>query len=113
MRRAGFIRNDLDPDALLTACRQSLDDGHNLIIFPEGTRSRPGSPPQFRRGFANLAVMTGAPVQPIIITCEPATLLKGDPWWSIPGQKPRFRITVDECLDPDTYLRYPHRSLAA
>ncbi len=78
MRRAGYIRNDLDPSELVAACRLSLDIGSNLIIFPEGTRSRPGHLPRFHRGFANLATMTGAPIQLVVITCDPPTLTKAN-----------------------------------
>ena len=85
MRRAGYIRNDLEPEALLAACRESLNKGQKLIIFPEGTRSEPGQPPRFRRGFANLATLTKASIQPVVITCDPPTLIKGEPWWRIPS----------------------------
>jgi 1-acyl-sn-glycerol-3-phosphate acyltransferase len=113
MRRAGYIRNDLDPEQLVAACRESLADGNVLIIFPEGTRSQPGETPRFRRGFANLATLTGAPIQLVLITCDPPTLFKGEPWWKIPPRAPHFQLIVDECLDANHYLQYPHRSLAA
>jgi 1-acyl-sn-glycerol-3-phosphate acyltransferase len=113
MRRAGYIRNDLDADALVAACRAALDQGYSLIIFPEGTRTRPGSLPRFRRGFANLATLAGATIQLVVITCDPPTLVKGEPWWRIPAQKPLFRLVVDECLDATMYLRYRYRSIAA
>jgi 1-acyl-sn-glycerol-3-phosphate acyltransferase len=113
MRRCGYIRNDLEPEALLEACRASLDAGNSLIIFPEGTRTEPGQPVRFRRGFANLATVTGAPVQPVVITVDPPTLIKGEPWWRIPERPPLFRVRVDECLDDASYMGYPYRSLAA
>jgi 1-acyl-sn-glycerol-3-phosphate acyltransferase len=113
MRRAGYIRNDLEPEALVHACREALDRGCSLIVFPEGTRTRPGELPRFRRGFANLATLTGAPIQLVVITCDPPTLVKGEPWWRIPPRKPLFRLVVDECLDANMYLRYSYRSIAA
>jgi 1-acyl-sn-glycerol-3-phosphate acyltransferase len=113
MRQAGYIRNDLEPDALVEACRVSLDQGYSLIIFPEGTRTRPGSLPRFHRGFANLATVASAEIQLVIITCDPLTLVKGEPWWRIPMRKPLFCVVVDKCLDATAYLRYPYRSIAA
>jgi len=113
MRRAGYIRNDLEPEALLAACQESLAKGQSLIIFPEGTRSEPGQAPKFRRGFANLATLTEASIQLVLITCDPPTLIKGEPWWRIPPSKPIIRLSVGECLDAQSYLGYPHRSLAA
>ena len=112
MRRTGYIRNDLAPDALVEACRTALEEGRSLIIFPEGTRTRPGCLPRFHRGFANLATLAGASIQLVIITCEPPTLVKGEPWWRIPACKPLFRLVVDECLDASMYLGYRHRSIA-
>jgi len=113
VRRAGYIRNDLDPEALVATCREALDQGNSLIIFPEGTRTTPGTRPQLRRGFANLATLTGASIQLVVITCDPPTLIKGEPWWRIPMHKPHFRLVVAEVLDANSYLRYQYRSLAA
>lgn len=113
MRGAGFIRNDLEPDALLDACRKSLDANEQLIIFPEGTRSRPGEKPQFRRGFANLATLTGAKIQLVLLTCTPLTLTKGEPWWRIPIKQPLFHLSADRCIEADEYLVHEHRSLSA
>jgi 1-acyl-sn-glycerol-3-phosphate acyltransferase len=113
MRQAGYIRNDLTPEALIDACRNALDQGQCLIIFPEGTRTHPGTLPHFRRGFANLATLASATIQLVVITCTPPTLVKGEPWWRIPPRKPLFRLVVDECLDATTYLGYQHRSIAA
>jgi 1-acyl-sn-glycerol-3-phosphate acyltransferase len=113
MRRAGYIRNDLEPDALVEACRTALAQGYSLIIFPEGTRTRPGSLPHFHRGFANLATLSGASMQLVIITCDPPTLVKGEPWWRIPVRKPLFRLVVDDRLDANMYSHYGHRSIAA
>ena len=113
MRRAGYIRNDLEPEELLAACQESLSKGQSLIIFPEGTRSEPGQPPKFRRGFANLATLAQAEIRLVTITCTPPTLIKGEPWWKVPPVRPVFRLVVGERLDADNYLGYPHRSLAA
>jgi 1-acyl-sn-glycerol-3-phosphate acyltransferase len=113
MRRAGYIRNDLDPETLVKVCKTSLDDGRCLIIFPEGTRTSPGSLPRFQRGFANIATLTKTPIQPIFIDCFPPFLFKGEPWWHVPSQKPHFRITVGERLDANIYSLYGQRSIAA
>jgi 1-acyl-sn-glycerol-3-phosphate acyltransferase len=111
MRRAGYIRNDLEADVFVEACRTSIDQGYSLIIFPEGTRTLPGALPQFKRGFANLAMATKAGIQLVFITCDPPTLIKGEPWWRIPPRKPHFRVVVDECLDMAAYPGYRSRSI--
>jgi 1-acyl-sn-glycerol-3-phosphate acyltransferase len=113
MRWAGYIRNDLEPEALLEACRRAMAEGKDLIIFPEGTRSRPGESLQFRRGFANIALLAEAQIQLVTIDCRPIMLSKGDPWWKIPARRSHFRITVGERLDAADTLGYQYRSIAA
>lgn len=45
--------------------RRRLEAGFWVVIFPEGTRTRPGERGQYRAGGAVLAVETGAPVVPV------------------------------------------------
>jgi 1-acyl-sn-glycerol-3-phosphate acyltransferase len=110
---AGYIRNDQDPAALLESCAATLRAGNNLIIFPEGTRSKPGLPIRFHRGFANIATMAGVDVQLVTIGCKPPMLAKGDPWYRIPAKKSFFTIAVGELVDINAFLSMPYRSLAA
>jgi 1-acyl-sn-glycerol-3-phosphate acyltransferase len=113
VRWAGYIRNDLEAEALIGACREAIAEGRSLIIFPEGTRSRPGQPLQFHRGFANIALLTQVETQLVVIDCQPVMLSKGDPWWKVPARKSRFRVTVGERLRPVDVAPDQHRSLAA
>jgi 1-acyl-sn-glycerol-3-phosphate acyltransferase len=112
VRGAGYIRNDLELDAMLTACRSALSGGNSLIIFPEGTRTVPRKPMHLRRGFANIATLLEAPIQLVTITCEPPTLVKGDRWWAIPPRRPLFRVEVGDCLDVAGSLGCKYRSVA-
>jgi 1-acyl-sn-glycerol-3-phosphate acyltransferase len=113
VRHAGYIRNDLEPEALIAECRAALDRGANIIVFPEGTRSARGAPLRFHRGFANIATLTGATIQPVVITCSPPTLCKGEPWWAVPARRPVFRVIANACLEPAAYSGYRYRSLAS
>ncbi|MGK2850204.1 MAG: lysophospholipid acyltransferase family protein [Candidatus Limnocylindrales bacterium] len=45
-----------------------LDEGHLLLVFPEGTRSHDGALQDARDGAAFLALRTGAPIVPVGIT---------------------------------------------
>jgi 1-acyl-sn-glycerol-3-phosphate acyltransferase len=47
--------------------RHRLENGYTVIIFPEGTRSQPGSKNRYKVGGAHLAVETGAPVVPVAL----------------------------------------------
>jgi len=113
MRRAGYIRNDMPAEALIPACKEALGAGSNLLIFPEGTRTRPGEPVRFHRGFANIALLTGAPIQTVSIHCEPLVLTKGEPWYRIPRRRPHFRVALGEHLDTPKLLHYQQRPLEA
>ncbi len=115
MRSAGYIPNDLPPEKMLERCKTAMDSGQLLIVFPEGTRTRPNALPHFQRGFSNIAMLTSSKIQPVVIHCDPPTLFKGEPWWHITEQTPHFRLFVNECLETDTYLLYntENRSLIA
>ena len=113
VRRAGYIRNDLEPEALIASCRASLDAGRRLIIFPEGTRTSGSESRSLHRGFANIALLTEASIQPVHITCDPPFLFRGEAWWHVPATTPLFRIVVGEHIDANTYSLYGQRSLAA
>jgi glycerol-3-phosphate dehydrogenase (NAD(P)+) len=55
-----------DGDMIETA-RAILERGDTVLIFPEGTRVRPGSLGSPKRGVGRLALETGAPVVPVAV----------------------------------------------
>lgn len=57
-------RSTADVDAFRLA-RRILDEGHVLLVFPEGTRSRDGRLQEAKDGVAMLALRTRAPIVPI------------------------------------------------
>ncbi len=48
----------------LKRCKECLNDGYSLIIFPEGARTRDGKMQPFKNGTALLSVETGKPIVP-------------------------------------------------
>lgn len=97
IRATGYIGND-NGEAMLARCSQALAQGDPVIVFPEGTRTTPGQALVFQRGAANIAVRCGADIVPVVITCDPPTLLKGEQWYKIPARRPHFTVEVREPL---------------
>ena len=53
--------------ALVEEGRKAVESGRSVIIYPEGTRVRPGETPPLRSGFAALYRALGLPVVPVAI----------------------------------------------
>lgn len=62
-----YIVNDMGYEQLLPHCRKSLEEGANIIIFPEGTRTPRHGTNKFKRGAAHIAHDTGADIQVLYI----------------------------------------------
>ena len=41
--------------------------GHQLVIFPEGTRTTPGAPPRYKSGVAQIYIECGVPCLPVAL----------------------------------------------
>lgn len=93
--KAAYIPNR-NAEGLFDDCRKALEDGGNLVIFPEGTRSVAGKPLKFQRGISNIAIKTNAEIRPIQVHCKPEFLTKRLKWYQIPEKKAHFLIKVDD-----------------
>jgi 1-acyl-sn-glycerol-3-phosphate acyltransferase len=87
-RLAGYIRNDT-PVRMIKLAAKELEAGHQLLVFPEGTRTvnKPINP--FKGGFAVIAKKATAPVQTVFIESNSPFLGKT---WSL-FKKPEFPLT--------------------
>ena len=71
--------------------------GDNFLIFPQGTRVPAGVPRRpLRRGAAQIALHTGAPILPVSITCDPPVLAKGQPWYQLADRIIVYTLTVGD-----------------
>jgi 1-acyl-sn-glycerol-3-phosphate acyltransferase len=98
-------RGNGDGDAMATA-RAILERGDGVLIFPEGTRIRPGALGSPKRGVGRLALETGAPIVPVaVIGTE--TIRRG---WRIRPHKVRIRAGAPVRFPK---VESPSRELAA
>lgn len=47
------------------AAKRAVDAGRPIVIFPEGTRKKPGAPPDYKPGTAGLYALLGLPCVPM------------------------------------------------
>jgi glycerol-3-phosphate dehydrogenase (NAD(P)+) len=80
-------RGAADRDMFATA-RAILERGGVVLIFPEGTRTRPGPLGRPKRGVGRLALETGAPVVPVAVNGT-EDVRKG---WRIRPRKVRIAV---------------------
>ena len=98
MRLSGFLRNDA-PLGMIRSGTKTLSAGSNLLVFPEGTRTK--SPPldSFHHGHALVAIRSGAPVRTVFITCDSDYFGRRFCFFK-PGPSPvRYRITAGRSFE--------------
>jgi 1-acyl-sn-glycerol-3-phosphate acyltransferase len=99
-RLAGYVHNKSGL-GLVKQCEERLNEGANLLVFPEGTRTTGGKLLPFKMGFALVAVLTQAPVQTIIINAEGNCLGKNWPLFKKPGFPVRFSLRLGRRFQPE------------
>ena len=115
VKLAGFIPNNAEQ--VLPMASAKLEAGENILIFPEGTRTKDDNTIRFKRGAANMAVAVNAPIMPVLIKCHPRALKKGDKWYDIPAGGPAFSLTsgrlisLAECIDAELPKPRQYRQL--
>lgn len=100
---AGYISNK-GGSALIHDCIAALQQGDNLIVFPEGTRTPVLGPMLLQRGAANIAVRAHCVVTPVVIRVSTPMLPKGRPWYRVPPTRPHFDVRVEADLDMQVFL---------
>jgi 1-acyl-sn-glycerol-3-phosphate acyltransferase len=85
-------------ELFMRRCRDTLDAGISVLVFPEGTRSADGQLQRFHRGAFRLAKDTGTTVLPVAVWGTHRVLAKG----RLPVQNvfTRIRVLVQPPLDP-------------
>ncbi len=102
VRAAGYISN-MPTDAMIEGAVNALKSGDSLVMFPEGTRTRPGQAMHFHRGVARVAVEGASVLTPIYISVDEPFLNKSQPWYRAPPRRPNLVIEVGADIDLEPY----------
>ncbi len=107
-RLAGYVSADGSVDAVRDPVAR-LGEGASFLIFPEGSRTSPGSScDRIKPAFALIAQRARAPIRLILIRASPKLAPKGRPWYAPPpGLPARISFELDRRWAPD-----PGRSVA-
>jgi len=99
-----YINNE-STASMIEGGAKALREGETVIMFPEGTRTKPKQSCIFHRGAANLALRAARVVTPVYIRVEPTTLTKGEPWYRIPSRRFHMSVSVGEDIDLQSHRR--------
>jgi 1-acyl-sn-glycerol-3-phosphate acyltransferase len=92
---------------MVTRAAEALRAGDTLVMFPEGTRTRPGEPLVFLRGAASVAVQAAAVLTPVYVTAVPTFLPKSQPWYRVPRVRPHLVLRVGDDIPLEDYRSLP------
>ncbi len=111
MRKAGYIsidrNNRQSAFESLKVAADKIKSGISVLIFPEGTRSLDGRIRPFKKGGFVLAIDSGVPIVPVVITGTRAIMPKGR-FRVYPGQ---VSMVIHKPIDTSIYTRKTKESL--
>ena len=76
----------------LQEAEKRLRSGHNVLFFPEGSRSPPGEVGPFHHGAFAVAQRVETPIRALFVHVDPPALIKGVPWYKFPQRLVRMRL---------------------
>ena len=97
------------PERSLDGLRNAATEGHSMVIFPEGTRSRTGALMPFKKGAFVLAIGAGLPVVPVVCRGTRRLMPRGSRLTVVPGD---VDIVIEKPV-PTTGLTYDDRDALA
>ena len=112
---AGYISNSSED--FIEQATAKLAAGENVLIFPEGTRNTYDSQLEFKRGAANIAVISQCPILPALILPKPRALQRGEKWYQLPTEKSTIHfhinpsLKLNDCIDVSKPRTLQYRQL--
>jgi 1-acyl-sn-glycerol-3-phosphate acyltransferase len=99
-RLAGYIRND-SPGNMIRLAAEATRTGSQLLVFPEGTRTRQDPVNPFKGGFALIAKTAGVTVQTVFIETNSPFLSKNWPLFKKPAFPLIYRARLGKQFQVD------------
>lgn len=94
-RLAAYIRDD-SSFSMIRSAVACLRAGNQLLMFPEGTRTRKKNRYRFKGGYALIAKRAGVPVQTVFIETNSPFLGKGWPLYRKPAFPLIYRVRLGQ-----------------
>jgi 1-acyl-sn-glycerol-3-phosphate acyltransferase len=111
MRKAGYIsidRNNRESAIKsLNVAANQIKSGVSVLIFPEGTRSRDGKIRPFKKGGFVMAIESGVPIVPVVITGTRSIMTKG----KFRVNAGHVRMVIHKPIDTSAYTRETKEAL--
>lgn len=105
-RTAGYISNE-DAEQLINDCVEKLNQGTPVVIFPEGTRSLSTELRDFKRSAAWIALKSGFPVVPAVLSISGSILMKDWKWYQVPPHSIEMLVDIHKPLLVEQVLEDP------
>ena len=109
-RLARYIRNDVGRGMIRDAV-ETLGEGNQLILFPEGTRTVAAPVNPFKPGITLIAHLARVPIQTVIVESDSPYLTKGWPLLKAPPVPVRIRLRLGRRFAADADHRAQLRRL--
>ena len=92
---------------------ERLHAGRTLVVYPEGSRTPTEGLRPFERGAAQIALLAGCDIVPVVITVRPRTLMKGQAFTDVPATCPEWTVEVGQPIRPADHLHAGESASAA
>lgn len=102
IRACNYIPNTNNEEFLQKSV-DVLKSGENLLIFPEGTRTKDKI--IFHKAAAYIGVKGAKNIVCIGINMHPRSLRKNEPWYKIPDEKIKYHFKEIKNFDVDMFLK--------
>lgn len=107
-RRSNADDKKLSIEESETLCNEFMNFGQrNLIMFPEGTRGKPGELLPFKKGAATFSVNLNKPILPAAIFGSHKIWPRGKMFFGFPT---RINVYILEPIYPESFLKSPNPS---